>query len=139
MAESDALLTSEEMARRMDTNAVVIRRTMSGLRKSGIVTSRKGHGGGWSLARSLHEVTLIDVYEALGMPTVFAMGNRTESPGCVVEQAVNHAMADAFDAAEALFVARLREVTLADVAKDAQHRMAPRRHKSKKRKAAKHV
>src|SRR5262245_19179746 len=86
------LLTSERMAEQGETNPVVIRRTMAGLRAAGIVRSEKGHGGGWSLVRRLEDVTLYDVYAALGEPTIFAIGNRTESPGCAVELAVNRAL-----------------------------------------------
>jgi len=110
------LLTSEEMAAQSDTNPVVIRRTMAGLRAAGIVRSEKGHGGGWSLVRCLEDVTLYDVYGALGEPTILAMGNRTESPGCAVERAVNHALKSSFQAAEALLVAELRSITLAALA-----------------------
>jgi Rrf2 family protein len=112
------LLTSEEMAAQGETNPVVIRRTMAGLRAAGIVRSEKGHGGGWSLVRGLERITLYDVYEALGEPTIIAMGNRTESPGCVVEKAVNRALEGAFEAAEALLTKQLRSVTLAALAKE---------------------
>jgi DNA-binding IscR family transcriptional regulator len=110
------LLTSEEMAAQGNTNPVVIRRTMAGLRAAGIVRSEKGHGGGWSLVRRLEDVTLYDVYGALGEPTILAMGNRTESPGCAVERVVNRALKGAFQAAEALLVAELRSTTLAALA-----------------------
>ena len=61
----------------------------------------------------LSGVTLRDVYESLGSPTLLAMGNRTGSPGCAVEQAVNASLGDAFRDAESLLLARLGEVTLA--------------------------
>jgi DNA-binding IscR family transcriptional regulator len=112
------LLTSEEMAAQGETNPVVIRRTMAGLRAAGIVRSEKGHGGGWSLVRGLDQITLYDVYEALGEPTILAIGNRTDSPGCAVEKAVNRALKGAFEAAEALLVKQLRGVTLAALAHD---------------------
>jgi Rrf2 family protein len=112
------LLTSEQMAKMGETNPVVIRRTMAGLRAAGIVRSEKGHGGGWSLVRGLEAITLYDVYDALGEPTVFAMGNRTESPGCAVEKAVNRALAGAFETARALLVRQLRGVTLAALARE---------------------
>jgi DNA-binding IscR family transcriptional regulator len=106
------------MAAQGDTNSVVIRRTMAGLRAAGIVRSEKGHGGGWSLGKELEDVTLWDVYEALGEPTVFAIGNRNESPGCLVEKAVNRSLAGAFEKAEALLGAELRAVTIADLARE---------------------
>lgn len=124
MAERGTLVTSEDLAKSMQTNAVVIRRTMAGLREAGIVRSEKGHGGGWLLVGRPDRVTLEHVYDALGMPTIFAMGNHTESPGCLVEQAVNHAMGEAFLAAEKLLVARLHAVTLADLAKDVKRRFS---------------
>jgi Rrf2 family protein len=108
-------IPSEALAKRTGSHAVVMRRTMAGLRRAGIVHSEKGHGGGWTLARALSEVTLADVYDALGMPQLLAMENRTESPGCLVERAVNGALSDAFAAAEALLLARFRSLTLAEL------------------------
>lgn len=104
--------TSETLARAMDTNPVVVRRLMAGLRDRGLVRSEKGHGGGWIIARDPGHVTLRDIYEALGGPEILAMGNRTEAPGCLVEQAVNAALGSAFDEAEALLLRRFGEVTL---------------------------
>jgi DNA-binding IscR family transcriptional regulator len=71
-------------------------------------------------------VTLRDIYEALGSPQPFAMGHRTEAPGCLVEQAVNAALDDAFRDAEALLLARMGSVTLAALADEFHRRVAAR-------------
>ena len=113
MAERDEPMTSDALAKAMDTNPVVIRRILAGLRDQGYVRSEKGHGGGWTLACNLSRVTLRDIYSALGCPPLLAMSNRTESPGCLVEQAVNAALDQAFRDAEAVLLTRLGEVTLA--------------------------
>ncbi len=123
MAEVDGPVTSETMAEAMQTNPVVIRRIMAGLRDAGFVRSEKGHGGGWTIVRDLASITLRDVYAALGEPELFAMGNRTEAPGCLVEQAVNGALNDAFEDAEALLLDRLNAVTLAELNADVHARM----------------
>ncbi|NII55325.1 DNA-binding IscR family transcriptional regulator [Lutibacter sp. SG786] len=107
----------------MQTNPVVVRRTMAGLRDMGFVRSEKGHGGGWTMARDLASITLRDVYTALGAPEPFALGHRTESPGCLVEQAVNAALDGAFRDAEALLLERFGEVTLAALSADFHARM----------------
>ncbi|MET0389079.1 MAG: Rrf2 family transcriptional regulator [Polyangiales bacterium] len=109
-------ISSETLGAMMGQNPAVLRRTMGGLRDAGIVHSDKGHGGGWKLARPLSEVTLGEVYAALGTPALFSIGHREESPGCLVEQAVNRALGRALDEAEALLLARLRSVTIADIA-----------------------
>jgi Rrf2 family protein len=128
MAEQDGPVTSEVLAKAMDTNAVVIRRIMAGLREQGFVRSEKGHGGGWTIARPLDRISLRDIYEALGHPSLFAMGNRTEAPGCLVEQAVNAALDRSFEEAEALLLARFGEVTLAMLSADFHARMLARPH-----------
>jgi Rrf2 family protein len=130
MAESPRPLTSEELAAQAGCNPVVIRRTLAGLRTAGLVSSEKGHGGGWRLLRAVERITLGDVYDALGTPTIFAMGPRTESPGCLVEQAVNRTMRDAFSQAESLLVSQLSSVSVAEVLADARahHRKKDRQH-----------
>lgn len=123
IVEVDGPVTSEAMANAMQTNPVVIRRIMAGLRDAGFVRSEKGHGGGWTIARDLAAITLRDIYGALGKPALFAMGNRTEAPGCLVEQAVNAALNSAFDDAEALLLDRFAGVTLAQLSADFHTRM----------------
>jgi DNA-binding IscR family transcriptional regulator len=122
MAERDGPMTSEALAKAMDTNPVVIRRVMAGLRDEGYVQSEKGHGGGWTLACDLAKVTLRDIYEALGCPSLLAIGHRTESPGCLVEQAVNASLGRSFDDAEALLLTRFGEVTLKALSDDVRTR-----------------
>jgi DNA-binding IscR family transcriptional regulator len=126
MAERSEPATSEMLAKAMDTNPVVLRRIMAGLRDRGYVRSEKGHGGGWTLSCDLSKVTLRDVYTALGSPALLAMGNRTEAPGCLVEQAVNAALGRTFQDAEALLLSRLGEVTLAMLSRDLNDRLAAR-------------
>jgi Rrf2 family protein len=126
MAEHKGPVTSEVLAKAMNTNPVVVRRIMAGLRDDGYVRSEKGHGGGWVLARDLTKITLRDIYDALGRPSFFAMGNRTEAPGCLVEQAVNAALDSAFDDAEALLLSRLGGVSLAMLSADFRARLKRR-------------
>jgi DNA-binding IscR family transcriptional regulator len=126
MAQKAGPLTSEVLAKAMDTNPVVIRRVMAGLRDKGYVQSEKGHGGGWTLICDLSKVTLRDIYAALGSPALLAIGNRTEAPGCVVEEAVNAALSKSFEDAESLLLERLGEVTLATLNQDVRSRLATR-------------
>lgn len=102
----------------MRTNPVVVRRTMGFLRKAGIVSSSKGHAGGWSITADLTQVTLRQLHEVLGEPAVFAIGNRHERPECLVEQSVNAALDGAFQEAEALLLDRFSQITLAQLAED---------------------
>lgn len=124
MAELGQPATSEWLAQAMRTNPVVIRRLMAGLREAGFVASAKGHGGGWVLSCSLEHITLRDIHEAVGAPELLAVGHREESPGCLVEQAVNAALERAYRDAEEVLLARLGSVTLAALARDFHRRLA---------------
>lgn len=115
MAHSDRPLTSDALAGFLHTNPVLVRRTLAGLRERGYVASEKGHGGGWVVTADLRRVTLRDIYEAVGAPAVFAIGNRTEQTDCLVERVVNQSLADALAEAEALLIARFAQVTLAEL------------------------
>ena len=116
--------TSELIGRMLNTNAAVVRRTMAGLRDRGYVTSTKGHGGGWTLARPLSEITLKGLYEALGSPALFALGEADDAPSCLMEQAANAAIGRAFQQAATRFSEVLEEVTMADLAQDFAERLA---------------
>ena len=111
----DGAMTSTEMAVCAGTNPVVIRRAFAGLREAGIVSSRKGHGGGWRLARPPSEVNLDQVQRALG-ERVLAVTTLDESPGCLVERAVHLALDDAVTEAARVLDRRLASITLADLA-----------------------
>lgn len=117
MGRHNGAMTSEMIAQMLDANPVVIRRTMAGLRDEGYVSSVKGHGGGWTLVRPLEELTLLDIYRAVGEPSIFAVGPAYDMPNCLIEQAVNGALKDVFDDAEELLRKRFEGVTLADVVK----------------------
>ncbi|MFA4938133.1 Rrf2 family transcriptional regulator [Brevundimonas sp.] len=123
-ARTGAPMTSDQLAVCLSTNPVVVRRTMAGLREQGMVASEKGHGGGWRLARPLDQVTLGQVNTALGEPGLIPETPPVEAEGCLVEAAVNDALGETYAAARALLVARLNDITLADLAADFSRRMA---------------
>jgi DNA-binding IscR family transcriptional regulator len=127
MADAEAPMTSQQLAVCMGTHPVVVRRTMAHLREAGLVRSGKGPGGGWSIACDLATVTLRDVHAVLGEPAVFAIGNHNDRPACLVEQSVNAVLDDAFQAAEALLLARFQAVTLASLAAEFSRRFAAHR------------
>ncbi len=129
MEKHEKPATSDAIAAMLQTNPVVVRRTMAGLRDAGYVTSEKGHGGGWVLARPLAEIALLDIHKALGNPDMFSIGLSGDNPACVIEQSVNVALADAMTEAQALLLDRFGKITLADLARESFKRWAQSGHK----------
>jgi Rrf2 family protein len=110
-----ALRTSEDLARCVGTNPVVIRRTLAGLRDAGFVASVAGPGGGWSLARDASAIRLGEVCAALGARLLFAVDLGAPS-GCRVQGAVERALEGYLSDAEAALLERLDRVSIADLA-----------------------
>lgn len=112
MAQEAGPVTSEVLAQAMQTNPVVIRRIMAGLREQGYVSSEKGRGGGWTLARELSAITLHDIYVALGSQALFTLNHRLDAPDCLIEQAVKQQLDASLQEAEQLLLSRLGDITL---------------------------
>lgn len=123
LKDMDRPATSKLIGVMLNTDPTFVRRTMAGLRDRGWVTSSRGQGGGWRLAAPLSEITLLDLYEALGSPRLFALAQSEDTPRCLMEQAANAAVDEALAAAEATFRRRLEGVTVADLADDFGQRL----------------
>jgi DNA-binding IscR family transcriptional regulator len=127
LGESETPLTSEQLGAMNQTNPVVIRRLLAGLREGGLVASEKGHGGGWILAKNLESLSVADVYRALGAPALFQFQHRNESPTCLLEKAVNFALDDARAEAEAVLLKRLSQIPLSALAEQVKKHAAKAR------------
>ncbi len=117
-------VTSDHLAKMVATNPVVIRRMMQGLKKTGLVSSGKGHGGGWVLAKPLAEITLLDVHEALGATVVFNIGLADDNPQCLVERAVREKLTQAMSEAEGVLLQSFASIRLSDIASDFETQLA---------------
>jgi Rrf2 family protein len=115
-ANKDDLVTSDAIAESVNTNSVVIRRTMSHLRQHGLVDSRPGTSGGWRLTRAPEQVTLYEVYHALSHDSVLSMHSHP-NPDCPIGGNIQQALLQVFDQAQNAVEATLNQVTISDVLK----------------------
>lgn len=115
-ARPDEVAQSETLALFHATHAVVVRRTLGKLRTAGLVSSARGHAGGWRLARDPAAISVADVYRALGERLDPSPGAGPENPpGCAVERALHGAWDEAVALAEAALLERLSKVSIADL------------------------
>jgi len=110
-----ACVPSTDIADHAGTNPVVLRRVLGKLREAGLLTSEKGHSGGWRLAKSADTITLADVYLALGERLVSGREGDAELPQCGVEEGLQARVEGVLKDIEASLVERLRETTITDV------------------------
>lgn len=123
LGDHEEPIPSTVISRMLGTPPPIVRRTMGALRDRGIVASSKGKGGGWTLKRSLDRITMLDVYEGLGMPALFALGPANDDPTCLVEKAVNVRLGGALETAAAMLRAEMERTTLAQIAIDYRDRL----------------
>lgn len=115
--------TSDTIALMLNTNPVVVRRTMAPLKQAGLVRSDGGVGGGWSLARAIDNVTVREVYEALGSPPALAIDAAIDHKSCPVEQAVVAGLHAVFQTTEDFMLEQMESVTLGTLARHAGQTM----------------
>src|ERR1700677_310489 len=63
-SEPDTLQTSTDIAEKLDTNPVVVRRVLASLQQAKLIETQKGPNGGSKLLKSPKAITLADVYKA---------------------------------------------------------------------------
>lgn len=115
MEKHSGPLTSDDIAAMLKTNAAVVRRTLSDLRREGYVTATKGYGGGWVLAKPLNKISLLDIYQALGEPKLFALGLSDNSTDCLVEKSANLIISESLEKAEKMLLERFASIQLSQV------------------------
>lgn len=106
--------TSADIAEHAGTNPVVVRRVLGRLRKAGLLTSEKGHSGGWRLAQAPEDITLADVYLALDERLVAGVDD-DEAPACSVEKALHKRVTGVLEDIEQKLIQRLSETSISEV------------------------
>jgi DNA-binding IscR family transcriptional regulator len=105
---------SEWMAGSIGVNAVVVRNTISKLRRAGLVATRPGVPGA-TLAKPLSDISLLDVFRAVeDEGEVFGIHPRPH-PACPVGGRIQGTLEVVFGEAQAAMEGRLRSTTMEQV------------------------
>ncbi|MEL6958462.1 MAG: Rrf2 family transcriptional regulator [Pseudomonadota bacterium] len=113
--EPGRMRTSADIAEHARTNPVVVRRVLGKLREAGLLSSEKGHAGGWKLAKPAESITLADVYLALDERLVSGKSDELEPSNCSVESGLQARVTEVLDDIEESLVSRLRETKIAEM------------------------
>lgn len=109
---ADGLISSDTIALSVNTNPVVVRRLLSQLSKAGIVDSHLGKQGGVRLARLASEISLLDIYNALGEGPLFTHNPNTPNPNCPVSLKIKTIIQPVFDTLTDAVQRRLAGISL---------------------------
>ena len=112
------LMTSDEVAASVNTNPVIIRRSLGDLRRAGLVEVRHGAGAGWSLARAPEQISLLDVYDAVEQQPLFGMHRTEPNLECPVGRGIRPALDQVYGGVEQTLRRELRRTSIADVLRE---------------------
>ena len=112
------ILSSEKIAKSVNTNPVVIRRILGRLRKAGLVQSVPGAVGGTMLAKDMTKVTLLDVFKAVEDEGLFGCHWNEPNKQCLIGGHIMPFLKKLFGRAESAALAVFAEKTIDDVASE---------------------
>lgn len=113
----DECLKSEDVARSVNTNAVVIRRLLAALAQAKLVSSQKGPCGGGRLARNPQEITLLEVYRAVEDRSVFALHRQRPNRACPVGKNIETVLEEIQEQMDSAIEGVLANITLEQIVK----------------------
>lgn len=113
-AEPDKLHTSEDVARALNTNPVVIRRIFLQLGHAELIVSHKGPSGGSKLARPAKGITLRDIHRAIQPDGI------VQAPSSSGMRGLQSVLKGIFSDASKAFEKELDQTTLSQLVKKAQ-------------------
>ena len=109
-------VTSDELAEGFGTNPVVIRRIISLLKEASLVESKAGVGGGSVLLKSPHEITMLDIYNAINLENKTNIVFAKYSSRCEVGLSLAPIISDLLDEisadAKKVLLKSLKKITL---------------------------
>ena len=114
--KNDRKVTSDFLAARINTNAVIIRRILKQLKKTGLIIVARGTGG-IEVTRELSEISFYDVYQAIepvedGNLFRFHEG---PNPQCPVGRHIHDLLDDKLNAIQTAMENEMKKYTLEDL------------------------
>lgn len=116
----ESSVTSELIARSVDTNPTFVRQVLGELRKAGIVTAQRGPSGGYTLDRDPTEISLLAVFEAIDTDRVLSVPNHDPHPQCPIGNTIRGALRETTAEAEAAVRDALEDETITELTAEVQ-------------------
>lgn len=108
-------MTSEQVAASVNTNPVILRRSLGDLRRAGLVDVRHGAGADRRLASAPEEITLLDVYGAVQQDPPFGLHRTEPNLECPVGRGIRPVLGDVYGEIEQTLRRELERRSIANV------------------------
>ena len=111
-------LDSRALATSVYTNPVVIRRLLLALRRAELIETRAGRRGGACLAKPADQISLLDIYEAIELPSAICVHQRRVCRHCPVSRSIKHVLGNVSFRADKAVRRELRRTSIAKIVRD---------------------
>ncbi|KXT60569.1 Rrf2 family transcriptional regulator, group III [Streptococcus oralis] len=118
-------VTSDFLAGSVGVNPVIIRKTLSQLKKAELISVARGTGGA-EIAKDLQQITLLDVYQAvecLGKKGELFSFHENPNPNCPIGANIHSVLDKKLIEVQQAMENQLRQTSLAQVVADAEAKM----------------
>ena len=126
MQDTDSKVTSDFLAASVGVNPVIIRKTLSQLKKAELISVARGTGG-TEIIKDLQDISLFDVYQAvecLGKSGKLFSFHDNPNPKCPVGANIHEVLDQKLLDIQLAMENQLRQTSLAQVVADAEARIA---------------
>ncbi|QJD97621.1 Rrf2 family transcriptional regulator [Mucilaginibacter robiniae] len=107
-------LSSDYIAGSININPVLVRKELSNLRQHGLVTSKEGNSGGYSIAKSAQLISMADIYQTVKQNTLLGQARNQPNPKCPVGKQINQHLNSLYTDVDTAVLHKLSQQTLAD-------------------------
>ena len=121
----ESKVTSDFLASSVGVNPVIIRKTLSQLKKSELISVARGTGGA-EIIKDLEDISLLDVYQAvecLGKTGQLFSFHDNPNPACPVGANIHGVLDEKLQNIQLAMEQELRQTSLAQVVADAEARI----------------
>jgi Rrf2 family protein len=108
-------VNSGYIAGSVNTSSSFVRRVLAKLSKAGLVKTATGKGGACWLARPARDISLLEIYCAVGAPKAFAIHQYPVEKRCPVSCGIKSVLGRVLDESQQALEQRLRRINLAQL------------------------
>lgn len=111
-------VTSARLARSVNTSSSFVRRVLAKLSRAGLVETATGKKGSCWLARRTRDISLLEVYQAVGAPKVFAIHGYAAHRPCPVSCNIKSVLERVLHRTQTSMEASLDKISLGEIITD---------------------
>ena len=121
----ESKVTSDFLAASVGVNPVIIRKTLSQLKKAGLIHVARGTGGA-ELAKAADEISLLDIYQAvecLGSTGQLFGFHEHPNPACPIGNSIHGVLDGKLEEIQLAMEKEMAQISLEQVVKEAKMKM----------------